>query len=103
MPSAPPALRTPPPRYPAAAVEQKIEGMVILVIDIGAQGKPVAIEVERSEPAGVFDQAAIDAAWQWKFNPEIKAGEPVASRIRVPISFEIPPGEEARGASADAA
>lgn len=97
LPSAPPALRTPPPRYPAAAVEQKVSGMVMLVIDIDAQGHPVDIEVERSEPAGMFDQAAVDAAWQWKFTPEVKTGKPVASRIRVPITFEIPPGEGGAG------
>ena len=97
LPSSPPALRTPPPRYPAAAVEQKISGTVVLVIDIDAQGKPVGIEVERSDPAGVFDQAAVDAAWQWKFNPELKAGKPVASRVRVPVEFEITPGEEGMG------
>jgi len=80
-------------------VEQKISGTVVLVIDIDAQGNPVDVEVERSEPAGVFDQAAIDAAWKWKFNPELKAGKPVASRVRVPVTFEIPPGGEDTGTS----
>ncbi|MGQ4661515.1 TonB family protein [Lysobacter sp. F6437] len=80
--------RTPPPRYPAAAIEQGIGGMVVLVVDVDASGRPTAIEVERSEPAGLFDQAAIDAAWQWTFQPEIRGGKPVAGQVRVPIRFE---------------
>jgi TonB family protein len=102
LPSAPPAQRTPPPKYPASALEQKIGGVVVLVVDIDAQGRPVDIEVERSEPAGVFDQAAIDAAWQWTFSPAIEAGTPVASRIRVPIRFEIPSQTDAPAPAAGA-
>ncbi|MGQ4584457.1 TonB family protein [Lysobacter sp. F60174L2] len=83
-----------PPAYPKAAVEQKITGKVVLVIDVDAGGHPVDIVVESSEPAGVFDQAAVDAASKWKFNPEIEDGKPVASRVRVPVEFDIPPGEE---------
>src|SRR5690606_33405232 len=64
--------RTPPPRYPAAAIEQGIGGKVVLVVDVDANGRATAVEVERSEPAGVFDQAAIDAARQWTFKPEIR-------------------------------
>lgn len=96
-PSAPPVLRTPPPKYPAAAVEHKISGKVLLVIDIDARGNPVEVVVERAEPAGVFDQAAIDAARQWKFIPEVRDGKPVASRVRVPVEFEIPPGKGGAG------
>ena len=86
-----------PPAYPQAAVDQKVSGKVVLVIDVDASGNPVDVVVESSEPAGVFDQAAIDAASKWKFNPEIEGGKPVASRVRVPVEFDIPPDEE-RGA-----
>lgn len=82
---------------------QKVSGVVVLVIDIDAQGKPVDIVVERSEPAGVFDQAAVDAAWKWQFTPELEGGKPVASRVRVPVDFEIPPGTTGQGTPAGAA
>lgn len=102
-PPPPPPPSLPPPSYPAAAVAQKVSGVVVLVIDIDAQGKPVDIVVERSEPAGVFDQAAVDAAWKWKFTPELEDGKPVASRVRVPVDFEIPPGTTGQGTPAGAA
>ena len=80
-----------PPKYPAAAVEQKISGRVLLLIDIDASGNPTAIEVEKAEPAGVFEEQAVAAAWNWKFEPEIKGGKAVASRVRVPVDFKIDP------------
>lgn len=82
--------RTPsdnPPRYPAGAAAQGIDGKVMLLVDVDAEGNPTAVEVERAEPAGVFDQATLDAVMKWKFNPEMKDGKPVAGRVRVPVEF----------------
>jgi TonB family protein len=95
-----------PPRYPAEAASQGVGGKVNLVIDVDAQGHPADIEVESAEPAGVFDQAAVDAARNWRFEPKIENGKPVASRIRVPLEFEpdrpappAPPAPPARPAA----
>ena len=83
-------MRTEAPRYPREALANRISGKVVLAIDVDAQGMPLAVEVEQSEPAGVFDQAAIDAAMKWRFAPERKDGKPVAGRVRVPIEFKAP-------------
>lgn len=93
---APPAPPAPPkpPLYPAAAVAQHISGQVVLLIDIDRRGTPTNIVVESATPPGVFDQAAIDAAKQWQFNPRIEDGKPVAGRVRVPVDFEIPAKDE---------
>lgn len=88
---APPAHRTPAPVYPVAAAAQRIGGKVVLLIDIDAEGRATAVEVERSEPAGVFDKAAVDAAMRWTFSPERKDGKPVPSRVRVPVEFKPDP------------
>ena len=85
-PPAPPAL--PAPAYPKDALAQHINGKVVLLIDIDAQGNPTNVVVDKSEPAGVFDQASIDAARKWKFQPAVKDGRPVAGRISVPVQFE---------------
>lgn len=81
------ANHTPAPKYPAEALAQRIGGKMVLAIDIDATGKPIEVEVVQSEPAGVFDQATVDAAMQWRFQPEIKDGKPVSSRVRVPVEF----------------
>lgn len=78
-----------PPKYPAAALEAKESGSVLLRVLVGVDGKPKQIEVERSEPAGVFDQAAIDGARGWEFNPAQRAGKPVEEWVLVPIRFDI--------------
>ncbi len=80
----------PPPPYPEQALKQGLDGMVMLLIAVGADGKPTAVQVEHSEPAGVFDAAAVNAAKQWTFMPERKHGKPVAGRVRVPITFKAP-------------
>src|SRR5690606_18176940 len=81
------------PAYPESAREQRISGKVLLVIDVAADGSVVKAAVERSEPSGVFDQAVLSSVSKWKFNPEIKDGVPVPSRLRFPVEFKMAPPE----------
>jgi bla regulator protein BlaR1 len=77
----------PPPAYPVNALAQHVGGKVELEIGIDAEGNPADVVVVHAEPVGVFDQAAIDAAKKWKFQPKMEHGRAVANRIRVPIDF----------------
>jgi len=43
--------------------------------------------VESSEPAGVFDAAAVDAARRWTLVPGHEDGQPVEGWVRVPVDF----------------
>ncbi len=85
-----------PPVYPPQALQQKMAGKVILIVDVAADGRPTALQVEKSEPVGVFDAAAREAAMKWIFQPAIVDGKPVAGRVRVPIQFD-PNGEPSEG------
>lgn len=76
------------PVYPPEALQKGIGGTVVLLVDVGADGVPTHVQVERAEPAGVFDAAAIEAVRRWRFMPETQDGKPVAGRVRVPITFE---------------
>jgi len=78
-----------PPLYPAQALAGRVEGKVVLLVDIDAAGAVLDVAVESSEPAGVFDANAIAAARTWRFEPEVKDGRPVPSRVRVPVAFEL--------------
>ncbi len=84
-----PAARTPAPPYPPAAIAAKQSGKVVLLIDVAADGSVSDVKVETSTPAGVFDQATIDAARTWTFKPRIESGKPVAGRVRVPVTFDV--------------
>ena len=92
-----------PPAYPKLAVDQKLSGKVVLLVDVAADGSVTAVVVEHSEPAGVFDASAVEAARQWKFNPSQKDGKAVAGRVRVPVDFRIPANDDGAGASANPA
>ena len=80
------------PIYPKDAVDKKLSGRVVLLIDVAADGTVTDVVVEHSQPAGVFDASVIDAARKWKFNPTRENGKVVAGRVRVPVDFEIPSG-----------
>jgi TonB family protein len=82
------ALRTQAPPYPDGVAKQGVSGQVLLKILVGIDGKPKEVQVEKAEPAGVFDAASVAAAKQWIFVPQRVGGKPVEGWIRVPIYFD---------------
>jgi TonB family protein len=77
------------PIYPPQALADKVEGMVVLDIYLGPDGTVSDFRVVSSRPAGVFDQASIDAARLWRFIPgRIDNGKPLAGWIRIPVEFK---------------
>lgn len=81
--------RMTPPAYPKAAFENSISGKVVLRIEVNAQGQATDVKVETSQPQGVFDAAAVEAARQWNFTPAQKDGQAIAGSVRVPIWFDM--------------
>jgi TonB family protein len=76
--------------YPPEALAARIEGTVVLQVAIDAAGHVEDASV--AESAGeAFDAAALAAVRRWTFTPASRAGVPVASRIRVPFVFQLPP------------
>ncbi len=86
----PSSRRLNPPKYPPTEARQGVGGTVVLVISIDGQGNVLDVQVEKSSRNRNLDRAAMDAARKWRFNPEMKNGQPVASRVRVPVDF-VPP------------
>ena len=77
------------PKYPKEAAEQKLEGTVLLIVDVAADGTVSKVVVERATPAGAFEAAALEAVKKWTFNPMRKGGKAVASQVRVPVDFRM--------------
>jgi len=75
------------PQYPSTALIRGIGGNVVMLIDVDAQGKPVDVQVEHSDPGGIFDAVSIDAARRWTYQAAIENGNAVASQARVPVTF----------------
>ena len=78
------------PVYPRRAQTRGIEGYVLLefiVTKTGAVRDPVVIE---SQPSGIFDRAATNAALKFKYKPKVVNGEPVdVAGVRNLIRFEL--------------
>ncbi len=76
--------------YPAQALEQGIEGAVTVRYDVNVAGEVVAAEVIRSEPAGVFDEAALQAVRSWRFNPPVRDGVKQPARdLQSTLTFKL--------------
>ena len=75
------------PLYPQIAESARVSGEVLLEATIGTDGRPGDLRVMRSIP--LLDQAAIDAARQWRFGPPTVGG--VSAPVRVPIRIIFQP------------
>jgi periplasmic protein TonB len=78
-----------PPNYPPAAFREGIEGEVILIVDVDANGNVTNVSVEKSSRNRDLDRAAMEAARKWRFNPSVKNGVKAAGRVRVPVAFRL--------------
>ncbi len=78
------------PVYPRRALQRGIEGYVILEFTVTKQGSvrdPIVIE---AEPAGIFEQAAKDAALKFKYKPRVANGEATeVSGVQNRLTFQI--------------
>jgi len=86
--SAPRALFSPDPEYSEEARKAKFQGTCVLWLVVGPDGRPRDIRVTRSLGLGL-DEKAIEAVKQWKFEPALKDGKPVAVEINVEVSFRL--------------
>ena len=77
------------PEYPKAALEDSIEGSVILIIVIDETGNILRAEVVRSTPPGLFDEAAITAVMQWRYKPATSRNVPIKVQIEQIVKFTL--------------
>ena len=83
------AQRTVEPAYPVSAQRNGIEGFVLLRLTIDANGRVKNIVVVDSEPIGVFERSARDAARRFEFTPARKGGVTVQTTIEKKIFFTL--------------
>lgn len=81
------------PHYPETALKAGIEGMVYVKILVGTDGKPMQVDVVKSD-AEVLNAAAVDAAKQFVFTPASKDNKPVDVWVTVPFKFKLAPGKK---------
>jgi TonB family protein len=74
--------------YPPEALKAGLQAKVELEITVGADGKVTDARVVTSAGHG-FDEAALEAARRFVFEPARVADQPVPARVRYPYVFEI--------------
>jgi bla regulator protein BlaR1 len=86
-----------PPKYPRDAVEQRLQGDVLVQVEVLSDGAAGQLSVSVSSGSGLLDEAALEAVSKWQFHPAKRAGTPIVSSIQVPVRFSL--DETGAGAS----
>ena len=86
--TSPRLIRRVEPSYSETALNAKLEGSVMLAIEVWEDGKAHNIHVLRGVGMGL-DEKAIEAVEQWVFEPGKKNGQPVKVLAKVQVSFRL--------------
>jgi protein TonB len=81
-------VQTAPAAYTPEALQQGIEGSVLLSVDIDEQGVPRRARVLRSLEPGL-DRKAIESLAGWRFSPATEDGKAVPSTANVEVNFQL--------------
>jgi periplasmic protein TonB len=76
------------PRYPAQAMQMRIQGPVQLQATISKTGDITNLKVVSGE--SVLGRAAQEAVKQWKYKPYYLNGEPVEIQTQILVNFKLP-------------
>lgn len=86
--SAPVAIYDPEPDYSEEARKAKYQGVVVLSVVVGPDGKAHDPKVQRSLGMGL-DEKAIEKIREWKFEPAKRDGQAVAVLVSIEVSFHL--------------
>jgi protein TonB len=76
------------PDYPREAREKRVQGLVVLKVEISPEGDVTDLSLVSGHPLLV--PAAIDAVKQWKYKPYLLNGQAVTVETQVSVSFRLP-------------
>lgn len=74
--------------YTQEARDAKIEGTVVVDVEVHPDGKAHNLKVERTLDPGL-DRSALDAISAWRFQPATKNGKPIAVKATIEINFKL--------------
>jgi periplasmic protein TonB len=84
---APHLIKEAQPEYPVLAKDTRTQGDVVLDCVIDQQGNVTQMRLVSGHPLLV--QAALKAVQQWKYQPTLLNGEPVAVEMKVTVTFSL--------------
>lgn len=77
------------PVYPLIARIRGHEGIVILSVEIFADGNVGKLKIKKSSGYSMLDKSALEAVKTWKFEPGRKIGKPTIMWVDVPVKFVL--------------
>ncbi len=79
------------PQYPPEARGKRIQGTVVLRVEISKEGDVTELVLVSGHP--LLAPAEIEAVRQWKYKPFLINGQPVAVETQVSVAFELQSNE----------
>jgi bla regulator protein BlaR1 len=86
--SAPTLIFGPDPEYSEEARRAKYQGVCVVSLIVDAQGSPQRVQVIRHLGKGL-DKKAVEAVKQYRFEPAMHNGEPVAVQVNIEVNFRL--------------
>jgi TonB family protein len=77
------------PQFPLDARQRGIDGWVDLQFVVNTDGSVGDLTIVGAQPVGIFEQAALDAVRNWRYQPAMRAGQAVSQRARVRLRFAM--------------
>jgi len=84
-----PGCANPPPVYPPNSRRAGEEGVVQIVVTIGANGRAIGAQIAASSRSAALDEAARRAVLGWCYRPALRNGEAVQGQVTTNIRFTL--------------
>ncbi|MFZ2403707.1 MAG: energy transducer TonB [Methylobacter sp.] len=82
-------LNNPAPNYPSVSRRLGEQGLVLLLVQVTADGTAGSVELQTGSGSSRLDQAALEAVKKWRFIPAKRGEQPVSASVTVPVRFSI--------------
>ncbi len=83
------ATKQPRPPYPRDARDDGVEGTVVILATVSADGRVTETRIEKGSGDRRLDKAADRGVRQWVYRPALRNGVPVKATIRVHVEFRL--------------
>jgi protein TonB len=82
-------LDNPAPKYPSVSRRLGEQGLVLLRVQVTADGAAESVELQTGSGSSRLDQAALEAVKKWRFVPAKRGEQSVSASVVVPVRFSL--------------